>query len=363
MARVQKNKRKLVRRLHSDRYMLIMLVSFAVSVSAVRFFLEISGYPQIGYAELHIGHVLWGGLFLFVGGLLPLVYANKRILDISGLLSGVGVGLFIDEVGKFITQSNDYFYPAAAPIIYVFFLLTILIWQLVRKPAQVDLRTNLFHTLEDFEEILEGDLSEIEKLKVLQRMENVDFSGDPKELQILQRTLVKYLKDLERSPVSHKSDYFERLVNKWSQIEEKLFSHKQFHVWLRSAWVIVGILLAAQVVMIFMLAGKPLLLSGIWRSIVDSTLLISNNFNFLGFVRMALQLIGGLGLCVNALFYKVGTPKKWVKSSKIILLVLLTVVNSLVFFYDQFSTLLLAGVEFLIFFLTNRFIHWKENYL
>jgi len=361
MASVLKNKRKLVRRLHSDRYMLIMLVSFAVSVSVVRFFLEITGYPQIGNEELHIGHVLWGGLLLFAGGSLPLVFANKRILDISGLLSGVGVGLFIDEVGKYITQSNDYFYPAAAPIIYIFFLLTILIYQMVRKPAENDLRTNLFHALEDFEEVLEGDLSEIEKSRVIQRMESIDFTDSPEDLRILQSTLVSYLKDPTRPSVTHKPDYFEKLVNYWSQIEEKIFNQKQFHVWLRLAWVIVGIVLIAQAAVIISLVGEPLLLSGIWRSLVDSTLIITGNFNFLGFVRMVLQVIGGLGLWVNALFYKDGLQIKRVKNSRIILLVILTAVNSLVFFYDQFSTLLLAAFEFIVFFVTNQFLHWREN--
>ena len=36
--------------------------------------------------------------------------------------------MFIDEVGKFITATNDYFYPAAAPLIYGVFLLTILLY-------------------------------------------------------------------------------------------------------------------------------------------------------------------------------------------------------------------------------------------
>jgi hypothetical protein len=44
------------------------------------------------------------------------------------MISGVGVGRFIDEVGKFNTQNNDYFFPTVAPIIYAFFLTSVLIY-------------------------------------------------------------------------------------------------------------------------------------------------------------------------------------------------------------------------------------------
>jgi hypothetical protein len=40
---------------------------------AYRFFLELSDYPQLGNDELHIAHVLWGGLLLMSGALLPLL--------------------------------------------------------------------------------------------------------------------------------------------------------------------------------------------------------------------------------------------------------------------------------------------------
>jgi hypothetical protein len=41
--------------------------------------------------------------------------------------------LFIDEVGKFITESNDYFFAPAAPLIYGGLLLLLLLWVVVRR--------------------------------------------------------------------------------------------------------------------------------------------------------------------------------------------------------------------------------------
>ncbi len=80
-----------------------------LTVTLIRLFLAITGYPQLGWGELHIAHVLWGGLALFSAVLLALVLTNRWAYSLSAILAGVGVGLFIDEVGKFITQSNDYF--------------------------------------------------------------------------------------------------------------------------------------------------------------------------------------------------------------------------------------------------------------
>ncbi len=130
----------LVKREGAESYLLYSLLSFAASVSLTRLFLELTGYPQLGNSELHIAHVLWGGLLLFIAALLPLLLANRWVYTVGGMLGGAGVGLFIDEVGKFITQSNDYFYPPAAPIIYAFFLLVVLLYLRVRRTASEDPR-------------------------------------------------------------------------------------------------------------------------------------------------------------------------------------------------------------------------------
>lgn len=131
------------RQLEAEEHMLFVLVGFAGSVIATRSFLEWTGYPQIATGELHIAHVLWGGLFLFVAALLLLIWRGRTIFRLSGFLTGIGFGLFIDEVGKFITQSNDYFYPPAAPIIYAFFLLTVLVYLGVRRSGASDGRGEL----------------------------------------------------------------------------------------------------------------------------------------------------------------------------------------------------------------------------
>src|ERR687884_1588523 len=151
--------RRPVKRESAELYLMVTLVSFAGAVILIRLFLELTGYPQVGNSELHIAHVLWGGLLLFVAALLPLIFANRWVYKAGALLAGVGVGLFIDEVGKFITQNNNYFYPAAAPIIYAFFLLTVLVYLQVRRPRSRDARAELYRAFDKFEEVLDCDLS------------------------------------------------------------------------------------------------------------------------------------------------------------------------------------------------------------
>ncbi len=104
------------------------LLSFAASVTFTRFFLELTGYPQLGNETLHIAHVLYGGVLLYISSLIPIIYANRWAYTWTSVISGVGVRRFIDEVGKFITQNNDYFFPNVAPIIYAFFLSSVLIY-------------------------------------------------------------------------------------------------------------------------------------------------------------------------------------------------------------------------------------------
>ena len=185
--------RPAIRREHAETYLFILLISFAVSVTLTRFFLQMTGYPKIGGGELHFAHVLWGGLILFAAAMLPLLFANQWAYYFSAFGSGIGIGLFIDEVGKFITASNDYFYPAAAPVIYVFFLLVVLIYLRTKRPFPKDTRSQLYQVFEDFKEVLDNDLSPEEKVELEIRLDQIIATSDRKDLTHLAELLKSFL--------------------------------------------------------------------------------------------------------------------------------------------------------------------------
>ncbi len=207
--------RAIVQRLGAERYLLITLASFAASVILTRMFLAATGYPQIGGGgNLHIAHVLWGGLLLFIGGLLPLVLANGWAYVLAAVFNGAGMGLFIDEVGKFITQNNDYFFPAAAPIIYAFFLLTVMLYVYLRSRKETDSRHEMYQALHDLGEVLDNDLDADERLSLQNRLQRVVDQEPASELGLLASALLAFLYDEALRLAAVRLSFAERMRNR-----------------------------------------------------------------------------------------------------------------------------------------------------
>ena len=115
------------------------------TVLSTRLYLKLAGYPQIGGGQLHIAHALWGGALMVLALIIGWLFVGSTPRLISITLSGIGFGLFLDEVGKFVTKTNNYFYGPSPEIMYVTVVIVLLIARIVRdvkKPTAPEALAN-----------------------------------------------------------------------------------------------------------------------------------------------------------------------------------------------------------------------------
>jgi hypothetical protein len=108
-----------------------LLVSAVTAVLVTRLYLSLTGYPRIGGGPLHIAHLMWGGLFMLAAQILLLSVLGRRTRRLAAVIGGLGLGLFLDEIGKFVTADNDYFFRPAIALIYVVFVVLFLVFRAI----------------------------------------------------------------------------------------------------------------------------------------------------------------------------------------------------------------------------------------
>ncbi len=337
--------RQPVKRKSAEQYLLLTLLSFALSVTLTRLFLSLSGYPQIGGGELHIAHMLWGGLLLFGAALLPLVWTNRWVYTAGALLAGAGVGLFIDEVGKFITKNNDYFYPAAAPIIYAFFLLTVLLYLRMRRPPTRDARTELYRVFDGLQEVLDHDLDPQERADLKAQLHFIAGQQDHPDLSRLATELDQFLEADSLQLVSRIPSLWERSVARLEPLQSRWIARRRL-----KAILVVGLAaLSIQALFDPVVIAASLLLpidGSRWLPSLVELGRVRSATSLMGF-RIQLGLEGAIGilLLVACILLLIGRERRGIMFSYFALLMSLTIVNLLVFFYEQFSTIALAVLQ------------------
>ena len=141
----------------------LFLVAAVLTVLTLRVYLKATNYPQIGGGGLHIAHVLWGGLGMVVAIAILLSFLTLGIRPIAALIGGMGFGAFIDELGKFVTSDNNYFFKPTAALIYVVFAVLVLTVRWVRRSATMTPEENLVNAIELSKDLAAGRLSSTER--------------------------------------------------------------------------------------------------------------------------------------------------------------------------------------------------------
>ena len=329
--------------------MLISLVTFALTVVALRGILMLTDYAQIGNDAVHIGHVLWGGLALFAAALLLLVVSNRWALVLGAVLSGGGVGLFIDEVGKFVTQSNDYFTPAAAPIIYALFLATVLVYLRVRRPPARDVRGELYRALEQMSGVLDHEMSRHDLNELARRLEQIQASAHDEAGHRLAASLLAFVEAERPRIVELQPGRMQRLfahVRAWAR---RVFTRSRLHAFLVFTLVVGGVYAVLDMALLAFLAVSPAsTATELLRELVSPGELAALGDKIWFSVRAVLE--GGVGVAMLTGGVLMGLRREWRGLSIAVagLIVELTVVNLLVFYQDQFKALVGTALQYVV---------------
>ena len=140
------------RDINGGHYAVLFLISAVSTILLVRAFLAATGYPQVGgKSQLHIAHMLWGGLLMLIALALTFMLWSDVWKTFNAVIGGIGFGLFIDELGKFITKDNDYFFSPTIAILYMIFVLFFILSRLVSRTktfSPFEIRMNALTALE-----------------------------------------------------------------------------------------------------------------------------------------------------------------------------------------------------------------------
>jgi len=155
-----------------------LLIAAVTTVLVIRTQLWLTNYPQLGGGGLHIAHLLWGGLFMLVAIGLLLTFLGRVVRRVAAIVGGVGFGFFIDELGKFVTEDNNYFYRPAAALIYLIFIGLFLLTRALQRHRRLDAGDDLANAVDLLGDAARHDLDQRGQRRALVLLDRAD-PADP----------------------------------------------------------------------------------------------------------------------------------------------------------------------------------------
>jgi hypothetical protein len=244
------------------------LFASAATVLITRAYLAATGYPQVGgHSELHVAHVLWGGLLLGTAMTIMMVALGSTARFWASLIGGIGFGLFIDEIGKFLTKDVNYFFRPAVAIIYGILITAYLLGrELLSRLPMTGERTRAIVAIAIADNQL-GQLSETRRTTVRTLLDA--YSTDPADDAL--RGL------LDSAPVRQR-----RSIEEWAVAASNLM-HRTFLRAARQRWVRVLVIAILTLDVLLALADVGyLLIAKTFSDLDPSRVSPSDVANFVG---------------------------------------------------------------------------------
>ncbi len=249
------NRTILIRNIEFDDLFEIFLVSAVAAILGIRLYLKLTGYPQLGGGGFHIAHMLWGGLLMLATIIILLSFLNDGAKRLAAITGGVGFGAFIDELGKFITSDNNYFFQPTFALIYVCFVLLYLAFRALQYRGFTP-DEYLINSLELVKEAVVHGLDQHELHRALTYLGRSDPQNRVTAL------LHQLYHELDATPPPHPD-----VLSRARFAVQRLYSHLTRHPWFTATVIVIFLgqaLLSLLVDVIFVAGGALLLLMRSW---------------------------------------------------------------------------------------------------
>ena len=219
----------------------VFLVCAVGTILVIRFQLWLTNYPQLGGGKLHIAHMLWGGLLMMIAIIIMFSFLTRWSRRVGTVLGGIGFGFFIDELGKFITKDNDYFFKPTTALIYIIFIVVYLVTRALLRERTFTPTEKLVNAIEILKKAGIHDLREDDKRRALKYLGEADQS-DP-----LVGPLRRVIEQAEALPPLGESRP-ERIASSLQNAYFRLVRTAWFGKALRVSFVVAGLLALIQAV-------------------------------------------------------------------------------------------------------------------
>lgn len=318
-----------------------LLVTAVATILVIRTQLWLTNYPQLGGGGLHIAHLLWGGLWMLVAIALLLTFLGRPVRRRAAIAGGVGFGFFIDELGKFITSDNNYFYKPAASLIYLIFVGLFFAARWAQRRGGLTSAEAIANAIELVGEAARRDLDERERREALALLDRADPT-DPLVAPL--RTLLHEVDALPTPPPSA----WTRAAERVRAITHRIATHPRFPtalITVFSLWAVLTFISAIELALSLVLK-----LGGAHPGFVDDSL---SRLQFANVAMLVASVVAAVLVAIAVRHERAGDRLEACRWLERALLVAILVVQVLSFYESQFGAvfglaidlLLLAGVR------------------
>jgi len=265
-------------------------------------------------------------------------FLSRGAMALAAVLGGLGFGTFIDEIGKFVTKDNDYFFQPAVALIYVTFILTLLLVRLMHRGHTYRKEEYLLNALREMEEVALQDLDQTEKERALHYLSRSDHSHPM--VSALETLL--HRADLVPPPRPH----VPARIRSWIRTRYgELVAHRAFEVFLVLFFLAVFILrLIAVGLVVTGLWGSPI---STWPIYPGADVIPGQDLDFVDWAQIASSLLSGVFTVLGIVALRRSRLAAY-RQFRAAVLVALFITQVFMFYEDQFAALIGLGLNILM---------------